>query len=343
MQPPDPSPPPDERFSPQIRLIGLSAALLIGTVLCCLIALPFLGALTWALTLGVVFSPVQARLEKTLRRPGLAALITVFAAILIVGTPAMLIINWLVQGAISGAALIQSQLANGGLELPPFIAQIQAQVDLPGLISRFSNSLSVAGASFVRGSFKQIVDVVLTFYMLFYFLRDRHAALRGIREVLPLGEGEATQLFRRIADTVQALVYGTLMVAALQGALAGLMFWILGLPAPLFWGVVMSILAIMPVLGTFVIWIPQAIYLALTGEEVKAAILALWGALVVGEIDNVVRPILVGNRLKLPTLPTFIAIIGGLMVFGMPGFILGPLVMTISLFLLSAIRRPAAR
>jgi predicted PurR-regulated permease PerM len=137
-----------------------------------------------------------------------------------------------------------------------------------------------------------------------------------------------------VGDTVYATIYGTLAVAAVQGTLGGLMFWWLGLPAPMLWGLVMGVLAVVPVLGAFIVWIPAALFLALDGNWGKALILALWGGVVVGGIDNVMYPILVGNRLKLHTIPAFMAIVGGLIVFGPSGLILGPVVLTVTVLLL---------
>ena len=142
------------------------------------------------------------------------------------------------------------------------------------------------------------------------------------------------RLFSRVGDTVHATMYGTLAVAVIQGTLGGLMFWWLDLPAPLLWGLVMGVLAIVPVLGAFVVWIPAAVFLALDGSWGKALILALWGGVLVGGIDNVIYPILVGNRLRLHTIPAFMAIVGGLIVFGPSGVILGPMTLTVTVLLL---------
>lgn len=332
-------PPAEPEGASRIGVIVLAAAVIGGLLVCSLMAVPFIGALTWAFTLAVLFSPLQARMERIVPHAGIAAGLTVLAAIIVVGAPMTLVLERLAHGAIAGAAFIQGKLAGGTLKIPPALDWLQAQVDLPGLLSRAVSILSNTGASILRSSVTQIIELVLTFYILFYFLRDRKAACNAIRGLLPLDETETDQLFQRMEDTIHAIVYGTLMVAVLQGSLAGLMFWALGLSAPLFWGVVMTLLSIVPVLGTFVIWIPEAIYLGLEGHEVKALILALWGVLVVGEIDNVVRPILVGNRLNLHTVPVFIAIIGGVLLFGAPGFVIGPMAVTVTLFLLSALRQ----
>lgn len=332
-------PPPAGRVGGGSGIAPLALAAVAGLVVCAALALPFLGALTWALVLAILFAPLQDRVERRLPHRGLAAGLVVLVAILVVGAPATLVIERLAHGAIAGAAFIQARLASQGPLRLPALAWLPAELDLSGLLGRLVAMLGNEGAALLRGSVAQLIEIVLAFYILFYALRDRAAALAALRRLLPLGAAEADEVFARIGGTVQAIVYGTVMVAALQGALAGLMFWALGLGAPLFWGIVMSLLAIVPVLGTFVVWIPEAAYLALEGHETKALILALWGALVVGEIDNVVRPILVGDRLNLHTVPVFIAIIGGLIVLGPPGFILGPLAMTTTLLALALLRR----
>jgi predicted PurR-regulated permease PerM len=116
------------------------------------------------------------------------------------------------------------------------------------------------------------------------------------------------------------------------------MFWWLGLPAPLFWGVMMGLLAVVPFLGAFVIWAPAALFLALAGEVTSAAILAAWGTIVVGLVDNLVYPILVGRKLMLHTVPSFIAVVGGLILLGAPGIVLGPIIVAVSLTLLAILR-----
>ncbi len=194
--------------------------------------------------------------------------------------------------------------------------------------------MSTTGASVVRGSVVEVMSLLLTFYLLFYFLRDRRAGISVLRTVLPLTTPEMDRLFARVDDTIHATVYGTLMVAVVQGLLGGLMFWYLGLSAPLLWGVVMGLLAIVPIQGAFIVWIPAALFLLIDGHWGQAAILASWGMFVVGTIDNLLRPILVGNRLQLHTVLAFISVVGGIIVFGPAGLILGPVALTITTVLL---------
>ncbi len=330
--------------SPRRSRLGgyaLAVATITGILLCLLIAWPFLGAITWALALSILFLPLHAKIEANLKHFNLAALLSVATVAIVVVVPAIFVVESLISEAATGAVSIQARVADGELQtllqaypsIAPFGAWLDQQFDLPSIMASLATWLSNMGATFVRGSFLQVAEVFLTFYLLFYFLRDRLAAKATIKAWLPLAPVEVDELFGRVVDTVHATVYGTLAVAAVQGFLGGLMFWALGLPAPLLWGLVMGLLSIVPVLGAFIVWIPATILLMLDGSWARAFILAIWGGIVVGGIDNVLRPMFVGSRLRLHTIPAFISMIGGLVLFGAPGFILGPLTVTVTVLL----------
>ncbi|GAB1479936.1 AI-2E family transporter [Paracoccaceae bacterium] len=330
-----PRPPTSRSF----RHLALAIASVAGILLCALIAWPFLGAITWALTLAILFAPLHARIEQRVRHANIAALLSTAIVIVVVILPAAFVAERLITEATSGIQSLQARVEGGELQalldsrpaLAPFGAWIDRQFDLPSMMSAIATWLSNLGAVFVRGSLLQVVEVFITFYLLFYFLRDRLAARTMILAWLPLTKPETEQLLRRVVETIHAIVYGTLAVAAVQGTLSGLMFWALGLPTPLLWGLVMGLLSIVPVLGAFIVWIPAAALLLLDGSWIRAVILAAWGGIVVGSIDNVLRPMFVGNRLRLHSIPAFISIIGGLLLFGASGFILGPLAATMTM------------
>lgn len=318
------------------------AATALGIYLCFRLAAPFLSALVWAWALAVVFSPFQGWLESKLRRPGLAATAAVLVIGVVVVATATLVGQRLAHQAAQGAKLIEAKVESGEwrsvLTTQPRVAamadRIERQIDLPGAVKALAAWLSTAAGAFVKGSVVQAISVCLTFYLLFFFLRDRQAVLRACRSLSPLADDETDRLFARIGDTIHATVYGTLVVASVQGLLGGLMFWWLGLTAPLLWGLVMAVLAVVPMLGAFIVWIPAAIFLALDGSWGKAAILTAWGMLVVGTIDNVLRSSLVGTRLKLHTVLVFVSVVGGVVLFGAAGLILGPVALTVTLLLL---------
>jgi predicted PurR-regulated permease PerM len=218
--------------------------------------------------------------------------------------------------------------------LESLVTQIDQRIDLPGTVKSLTGWLISRAGVIVKGSVFQLVDFMLTFYLLFFFLRDRREALQMIKSLSPLRPSEMNRLFHRVGDTIVATIYGTLVVSALQGLLGGLMFWWLGLPAPLLWGTVMGVLALVPVLGAFVVWLPAALFLVMDGSWGQALVLTLWGVVVVGTIDNLLRPILVGNRMKLPTVLAFISVLGGLLQFGAAGLILGPAILAVTTVLL---------
>ncbi len=325
-----------------VQTLVLIAATAIGVYLCYRIAAPFLPALAGALALAVLFMPLQHWLESKLKRPSLAALISILLIGIIVVVPAVFVGQRLLLQAVKGAELIETKVASGEWRrtlkvqshVVPIIERIEQQLDLPETVKNLTTGLSTSAGAIVKGSVFQVIGVCLTFYLLFFFLRDGRVALLSLRSLSPLSSSEMSLLFSRIKDTIFATVYGTLAVASVQGLLGGLMFWYLGLPAPLLWGVVMALLAVVPVLGAFIVWIPAALFLALEGSWGQALILTLWGILVVGTIDNLLRPVLVGNRLRLHTVLAFISVVGGLLVFGPSGLIVGPVVLTITMVLL---------
>jgi predicted PurR-regulated permease PerM len=333
-----------------IYMLVLLAATAIGIYLCYRLAEPFLPALAWALALAVLFIPFHRRLESKIKNPSLAASISVLVIGLIVVVPAAFVGQRLISEAVKGVDTVRTKFEAGewrrGLEARPRLAPIakwiERHFDLPGAVQTGATWLTTKAGSFLKGSMMGAIGVCLTFYLLFYFLRDHRAALSSFRSLSPLSEMEMNKLFSRVGDAVYATIYGTLAVAIVQGTLGGLMFWWLSLSAPLLWGVVMSLLAVVPVLGAFVVWIPAALLLALEGSWGKALILTVWGGLVVGGIDNVLYPVLVGNRLKLHTVLAFIAVVGGLIVFGPSGLILGPVVLTVTQLLLEIWRSRTA-
>lgn len=329
------------QYSRKFGRLALLVASVAGIFLCILVAWPFLGAITWAVTLPILFSPLQKKVEKAVRHRNIAAALSTALVVVVVVVPAVFVVERLISEASTGILSLQARVESGELQalldshpaLAPFGVWIDRQFDLPSMMSTIATWLSNLGAIFVRGSLLQMVEVFITFYLLFYFLRDGRVAKTMIVAWLPLSISEAEQLLLRVGETVHATVYGTLAVAAVQGTLGGLMFWVLGLPTPLLWGLVMGLLSIVPVLGAFIIWIPAAALLLLDGSWARALVLAAWGGIVVGGIDNVLRPMLIGNRLRLHTIPAFISIVGGLLLFGAPGFILGPLAATTTMLI----------
>jgi predicted PurR-regulated permease PerM len=334
-----------------VHTLALLALTLLALYVCVRMATPFLSALAWALALAVLALPLQRWLEARLRSRNVAAALSVLAAAIVVVVPVILVGASLVEQAVGGLRDLQAQLQSGEWRrlvaahprLGVLADWVEKQVDLPGTVTAAAGALTELAGQVVKGSVRQLVELLLTFYLLFYFLRDRARILQATTFLSPLSTLQMNRLYRHVGDTLHATMYGTLVVALVQGTLGGIMFWLLGLPAPLLWGVVMGLLAVVPVLGAFLVWVPAALLLLLGGHPWQALILAVWGAVVVGGIDNVLYPILVGNRLRMHTLLVFMSLVGGIFVFGAAGLVLGPVVLTATTVLLEAWRYPAPR
>lgn len=331
----------------QVRFLIILSLATLGIYLCYLLAIPFLAPLIWALVLAITCLPMHKLIELRIGNSNIAAMISVVLILVLVVVPVTLIAQQLISETANGAAYLENEFRSGDWRQPlissPALSRgavwIEQQFNLADTAGGLANWLTAKGTAIFKSSVSQLINVVLTFYMLFFLLRDRKRAMATLLEFSPLSEMETTYVAGRFVETIHATVFGTVIIAVVQGSLGGLMFWWLGLPLPLLWGTIMAALAIVPVLGAFVIWIPAAVYLALEGKWTSALILAAWGGGVVASIDNILYPSLVGNRLKLHTLLALVASFGGLIVFGASGLILGPAVITVTMALLDILKK----
>jgi len=330
------------------RQFVLAVATALGLYLCFLMSIPLLPALAWAAALAVLAWPIYRWIAARVRKPGLAAALSVLAVTVILVVPSAFVAVKLGQEAQATVERLRAMNEESSLwtrlkespRLAPLIAWVAKHVDLAAESGRLTQALTGGAAGVARGSFDVAVQALVMLFALFYFFRDRDSFLAELHALTPLSQSETERLRKRVRDTVAATLYGRLLVAALQGALGGLMFWWLGLPAPLLWGVIMAFLAIIPMLGSFIVWVPAAIYLAATDHWGKAVILTTWGTLVVGLVDHLLYPILVGDKLRLHPLVVFVSLIGGLVVFGTAGVVLGPVTVSLTDALLELWRRP---
>lgn len=341
----------EQRLPLRLQTIGLLAALALAFYLCWQIVQPYLDVLAWATVLVVLFYPVHRRFVAHLNRPNLCALLSLTLVILTIVLPTILIGKAAVEEmrtvSIGLPTTLSESLDPTHPMTGPAVAWIEQYVDLGPL--RQTHSLSeglqawggdIAGRSMiiVGGVVGGAVKAVLIAFTMFFFFRDGEDIRRRLYEWFPLDTWRAHSVFIRTRDVINASVYGTLVLAAIQGALGGLAFWVLGLPGALLWAVVMTLLSIIPVLGAFVIWTPAAAYLALSGEWGKAIALAVWGILVIGAADNLLRPVLVGNRTRMHELLVFFGVLGGLQAFGFIGLVMGPVVIAVTIALVDIVR-----
>ncbi|MBR0737192.1 AI-2E family transporter [Bradyrhizobium liaoningense] len=305
---------------------------------------PFSGALLWATLLAIIFAPLYRRaLEAFPDKHNLAALFTVIVVVVMVLIPVAIVIASLIDqggelyqrvqsGEISFAHPLQ-QLKSALPDWATSLLDRLAAIDFSYVKERLSNLVVPAGQQ-LAGHALNIGQVTLEFvaslfvmlYLLFFLLRDGDALNARIRDALPLNPSHTAEILHAFTLAVRGTIKGIVLVALIQGALGGLIFWLLGLTAPLLAGALMALLSLLPVLGSALVWVPVALYLLVAGSVTKGLILLAFGTFVIGLADNFLRPILVGQSIQMPSYVVLLATLGGLATFGANGFVIGPLV-----------------
>ncbi|MGE1084512.1 AI-2E family transporter [Pseudomonas shirazensis] len=308
------------------------------------IMLPYYGAIFWAVILGILFAPLQRNLLiRFNRRRNLAAGVSLLICLLIAILPVIFTSALLVQ---EGASLYQ-RIESGQLDIAGYVEQgknmlpafAQHSLDQMGMgnldglrdkISKWagqgSQVLASQAFSFGQGTFDFLVSFGIMLYILFFFLREGPELARKVRLAVPLPEDQKRRLQLKFNRVVRATVKGNLLVAITQGALGGVIFWILDIPSALIWAVLMAFLSLLPAVGAGIVWAPVAAYFILTGATWQGVVLTAFGVLVIGMVDNVLRPILVGRDTRMPDYLILVSTLGGLAVFGLNGFVIGPLI-----------------
>lgn len=308
------------------------------------IMLPYYGAVFWAIILGILFTPIQRRLAQRFKwRRNVTSLATLAICLVVAVLPMIIISALLVQ---EGAAVYKS-IESGQWDIAGYVNQarqalppsMQHLVDrlglgnLDGLRERVTQWASAGGqvlasqAFYVgQGTFEVIVGFGVMLYLLYFFLRDGPDLIRRLRSAVPLAEHQKRRLQLKFTRVVRATVKGNMLVAMIQGALGGVMFWALGIPSSLLWAVLMAFLSLLPAVGAGVVWGPVALYFILSGPAWKGITLAVFGVFVIGLVDNLLRPVLVGKDTRLPDYLVLVSTLGGLSVFGLNGFVIGPLI-----------------
>lgn len=311
-----------------------------------LILSPFLKALVWAGILALLFYPGYAWLLEKLRgRASAAALIVIVLITLVVVLPGIRLAGYLTYEAVELVKSLGSLMTQEGVEvwkreswvqkllswwslLGMELAGLDVEVDWKELLVEGAKLSSGALVSQVTGVAQNLLLFIANFIVvlisLFFFLRDGAGFCYRLRRLLPMDQQRQERLFANIVNATTAVVHGCLVVAIIQGLLAGIAYWLLGVPYAVVWGVVTAFVALLPVGGSTIVSVPASMYLFLQGENVRAVILLIWCVGVVGTVDNVLKPMFIGSRLKLPLIFLFFGILGGLAVFGALGLILGP-------------------
>jgi predicted PurR-regulated permease PerM len=302
----------------------------------------FLQPVFWAVVFAVLFRPLYLRIHASVQgRANVAAALSTLGVVLVVAIPAGLLVTAVTQQAL----MVYQRIVDGEINVDapiefiermlPRLTEVlerfgvdvdQARVWLENAAAISSQWMATQALNLGQDALRVTVLFALMLYLLFFFFRDGDRIMQGVIRAIPMGDAREERLFTRFAQVSRATVKGTLVVAIVQGTLGGVLFAAVGIQAAIFWGMLMGVLSLLPAVGPALVWLPAAIYFFSTGAIFKGIVVLVVGALVVGLVDNVLRPILVGRGAQLPDYLVLLATLGGLTVFGIAGFIAGPII-----------------
>jgi len=322
----------------------LLATLVLVSIAFVLLIWPFYGALMWAAILALLCTPLQDRLNRRFGgRSSLAALVTLTGVTLVVILPLLAVAASLARQGATLAAMVQS----GQIDVAAYLGRVLSVLPGPAidLLERFGITdvasiqqrvgqsagrlgqvLAEQVLNVGQHTLDFLVSLFVAIYIAFFLLRDGRELVDRIGSRIPLDDGAKRELGTRLAAVVRATVKGNMVVALVQGALGGIALAVLGVPAALLWGAVMAALSLLPAVGAALVWAPIALYLVATGELWQGLGLAVFGVVVIGLVDNLLRPVLVGKDARLPDWLVLLSTIGGIALVGINGFVVGPLV-----------------
>ncbi len=333
-------------------LVFLAALMGIALYLCYLLFAPFLKPIVSAVILAIIFYPVQTQMSRWIRNRNFSAMLSTIAVVLLLVLGTVFLGGAIVSGLRDVYKSLAANSSNGGrvdllriLDRATEYINRYVPVSIPDLhdaiLTQAEKAVSgaLAAVTGVLGSITSLIgNAFVAFFILFFLLRDGKFILRRAAVLMPLRPDQAPRLFACVKETLSAIVYGTLAIAAVQGILTGVGFWFLGISSAALWGVVTGLCALVPVIGTAFVMIPAMLLLILGGHWIKSLILLVWALAVVHPVDNLWRPYFIGERVKLSTLYVFFALLGGLQSFGALGIFIGPLVLAVTVALFRFLR-----
>lgn len=308
--------------------------LAITTILVAIIFRPFLSVIVAGASLAIVFQPLYLRLLRFVKHSWIAAGIAVALVILVCALPISVIATIIFNQAqqvytlISETDTVATFLNTTASELQSYLP-IDVQVDVHTEFAKILNAVSQNIAPFFSATLSSLFTSVLIIIAWFYFLKDGKRWREEIFALSPLSETDTTLITEKVVMAVNGVIKGYLFIALAQGTLMGFGLWLFGVPSPALWGVVAAIVSMVPMLGTAFVSVPAVVYLFAVGDTVSAVGLLLWSLCLVGMIDNILSPFVLGSKIELPPLLVLFAVLGGLAIFGPAGLLIGPILVSL--------------
>jgi predicted PurR-regulated permease PerM len=316
---------------------------------------PFFIPITWAAVFAILFSPLHARIRKKIKKPTLSAAIMTLIVLLVIVGPVTLLMLQLVSEAGSAVRHVNAMYESGELErllgnhLPSLDfarEKLTGWVDLStanltemskDALQRVSNFVVNQTSAIVSGGSQVVLHFLLMTFSLYYFFKDGATIIARLQRLIPLRDDDVKSTFRELRDLIFATMYSGVMVAVLQGIAGGILFASVGIPSAVFWGSVMAFLSVLPIIGAFLVYVPAGLILIISGSVTSGIVVLAVGGGVISQIDNFLRPMLVSNRSTMHPMILFFSMMGGVVLFGLLGIILGPVIAAIFLTILRVV------
>ncbi len=324
-------------FQKMRNIFFFSLILILGIILLYVFR-PFFYPIFWAAVIAVLFYPLYKFICKHLKWQVTSSIITLMLVILILFIPLTLLFSLVInesidlyQNVAQGNLINKVQGVAGWLEKTPFDPYLQSIRDnWTGYASKAAQNISLFLfnnlKAFTQNSIKFVFMLFIMFYSLFFFIKDGPQMLKRLMRLSPLGDQHEAMLYKRFTSTVRATIKGTFIIGGIQGCLGGLLFWITGIEGALIWGIIMTALSVIPGIGSFLIWLPAGIIMLALGNFWQGIIILLVGTLIISTIDNLLRPLLVGKDIQMHPLIVLFSTLGGIFLFGISGFVIGPII-----------------
>ncbi len=305
---------------------------------------PFFAPMAWAAVFAILFFPLYERVRALIRSKGLASLLVCILIIILIIGPITYLFVALVGEAASAVTKVNTMIKSGELDQLlafdfPWFESVKeklsqyydlSKINLDEMIKQSVESVSGVILNqtswLITNTTRLIFYFVLMIFTMYYFFKDGELIVHKTKRLMPLTENQINVTFKQLHDVIQATMYGGVVVALIQGLIGGILFAIMGIPSPIFWGAIMAFLSVIPFVGAFIIYIPAGLILIIGGSYIKGLIVIIIGSVVISQVDNVLRPFLISGRTSIHPLLLFFTILGGIYLFGLLGIVLGPLI-----------------
>lgn len=331
----------------KIRSLIFFIILIAVTVVFVYLLKPFFYPIFWAAIIASIFYPVFKKINTKFKHVNLSAIATIIIVLIIIIIPVTILSSLIVKESLN----IYESLANkqghivetiqnviGWVKTNPLTEKLRLNeqqvteklTDIAKIITTF---IFTAAKNLTQNSLTFLIMFVIMVYTLFFFLKDGDKLLRRLMHISPLGDKHEIIMYKKFTSTARAALKGTLIVGVIQGFLGAVLFYAMGIEGALIWGIIMTLFSVVPGFGSYVVWLPAAITMFILGNIWQGAVIIIFGALVISTIDNFLRPVLVGKDTQMHPLLILFSTLGGLLLFGISGFVIGPIISALLLSL----------